>query len=97
MMKTRLLVKTLYGMTIILTSAIQYNGDASFVYVIENGTALMRNVKAGRADGNMTAVEGINLGDVVANSSFENLPANSRVVLAKVSRPATTNGIKAAP
>jgi multidrug efflux system membrane fusion protein len=80
---TRLLVKTLTGMTVIPTSAIQHNGEASFVYVIQNGTALMRNIKVGQADGNFTAVEGINPGDVVANSSFEKLQANAKVNISK--------------
>jgi multidrug efflux system membrane fusion protein len=80
---TRLLVKTLHGMTVIPTSAIQHNGEASFVYVIQNGTAVMRNIKVGQADGNLTAVEGINPGDVVANSSFEKLQANAKVSISK--------------
>ena len=35
----RLLVNTLQGATMIPTSAIQHNGQASFVYVIEDNTA----------------------------------------------------------
>jgi multidrug efflux system membrane fusion protein len=94
---TRLLVTTQHNMTVIPTSAIQHNGDASFVYLIQNGTALIRNVKAGQADGNLTAVEGINPGDVVVNSSFEKLQANAKVVIAKAPKPATTSATKAAP
>jgi multidrug efflux system membrane fusion protein len=80
---TRLLVKTLRNMTLIPTSAIQHNGETAFVYLIQNGTAQVRNVKPGVADGTITAVEGINPGDVVANSSFEKLQPNSKVVIAK--------------
>jgi multidrug efflux system membrane fusion protein len=94
---TRLLVTTQHNMTVIPTSAIQHNGDASFVYLIQNGTALIRNVKAGQADGNLTAVEGINPGDVVVNSSFEKLQANAKVIVAKPQKPATTSATKAAP
>jgi len=94
---TRLLVKTLHNMTIIPTSAIQHNGDVSFVYLIQNGTAQIRNVKPGVAEGSVTAVEGINPGDVVANSSFEKLQANSKVVIAKPTQPATATAPKAAP
>ena len=36
----------------------------------------------------MTAVEGIQPGEVVANSSFEKLQPNAKVVLAKGSQPA---------
>ena len=45
---TRLLVKTLEGVTLIPTSAIQHNGQTAFVYVIQNNTAQMRNDQAGR-------------------------------------------------
>src|ERR1035438_1302503 len=94
---TRLLVTTQHNMTVIPTSAIQHNGDASFVYLIQNGTALIRNVRPGQADGNLTAVEGINPGDVVVNSSFEKLQANAKVIVAKQQKPATTSATKAAP
>jgi multidrug efflux system membrane fusion protein len=79
----RLLVKTLNDVTLIPTSAIQHNGQASFVYVIQNGIAEMRAVKPGAADSGMTAVEGIEPGDVVANSSFEKLQPNAKVVIAQ--------------
>jgi multidrug efflux system membrane fusion protein len=94
---TRLLVTTLHNMTVIPTSAIQHNGEASFVYLIQNGTAVIRNVQPGQADGNLTAVGGINPGDVVVNSSFEKLQANAKVVIAKAPKPATTGATKAAP
>ena len=44
---TRLLVNTLQGVTLIPASAIQQNGQASFVYVIQNDVAHMRSVKTG--------------------------------------------------
>jgi len=90
----RLLVKTLNDVTLIPTSAIQHNGQASFVYVIQNGIAEMRAVKPGAADGGMTAVEGIEPGDVVANSSFEKLQPNAKVVIAQAAPQATQPGGK---
>ncbi len=80
---TRLLVKTLQGVTLIPTSAIQQNGDISYVYLIRNGTAHLQDIKPGVADAGNTAVTGINPGDVVANSSFEKLQNNSKIVLSK--------------
>jgi multidrug efflux system membrane fusion protein len=80
---TRLLVNTLNDVTLIPTSAIQHNGQISFVYVVQNGTALVRTVKPGASDRGMTAVEGIQPGDVVVNSSFEKLQPNAKVVLAQ--------------
>jgi membrane fusion protein, multidrug efflux system len=91
---TRLLVNTLHNMTLIPTSAIQHNGETAFVYLIQNGTAQVRNIKPGVSDGTVTAVEGINPGDVVANSSFEKLQPNSKVVIANSSKPATQSGSK---
>jgi len=79
-------------MTLIPTSAIQHNGQIAFVYVLQNGTAQMRTVKPGAVDAGMTAVEGIQPGDVVANSSFEKLQPNSKVAIAQKSPPTGTNG-----
>jgi multidrug efflux system membrane fusion protein len=93
---TRLLVNTLHNMTLIPTSAIQHNGEVAFVYLIQNGTAQIRNIKPGVADGTETAVEGINPGDVVANSSFEKLQPNSKVVISKGSQPGAQSGAKPA-
>lgn len=80
---TRLLVKTLEGATLLPTSAIQQNGDISYVYLIQNGTALLRNIKPGVEDSGLTAVQGIDPGDVVANSSFEKLQDKAKVAIAK--------------
>jgi len=78
--------------TLVPTSAIQHNGPASFVYVITSDTAHMRNVKPGVADGGNTAIEGLNPGEVVANSSFEKLQENSKIVVSKPPAPAATSG-----
>jgi multidrug efflux system membrane fusion protein len=78
---TRLLVNTLQGVTLIPTSAVQHNGQVEFLYVIAKGVASVRNIKTGVADGGMTAVQGINPGEVVATSSFDKLQAGSKVVV----------------
>ena len=80
---TRLLVKTLNDVTLVPSAAIQHNGQVSFVYVIANGAATVRNVTTGVTDGGMTAVEGIDPGEWVATSSFEKLQNGSKVVVAK--------------
>jgi membrane fusion protein, multidrug efflux system len=76
---TRLLVNTLHGVTLVPTSAIQQNGRTSFVFVIQNNIANMRTVKPGVTEGEVTQVDGIKPGDVVANSSFEKLQDKSPV------------------
>jgi membrane fusion protein, multidrug efflux system len=88
---TKLLVKTLEGVTLIPTSTIQHNGQTAFVYIIQNDTAHIRNIKPGVTDGNNTAVEDINPGDVVATSSFEKLQDNSKVAVSQKPIPASTN------
>jgi multidrug efflux system membrane fusion protein len=80
---TRLLVKTLNDVTLVPSGAVQHNGQVAFVYAIVNGAATVRNVKPGVTDGALTAVQGINPGEVVATSSFEKLQAGSKVVVAK--------------
>jgi multidrug efflux system membrane fusion protein len=92
---TRLLVNTLQGVTLIPASTIQQNGQASFVYVIENNIAHMRSVTPGVTNGGLTQVEGINPGDVVANSSFDKLQDNAKVVISNTPASAKTRGSKA--
>jgi len=87
---TRLLVDTEQGVTLIPTSAIQHNGQTAFVYLIQNDTAQIRNIQTGVADAGNTAVTGINPGDVVANSSFDKLQNNSKIIVSKQPLPATS-------
>jgi multidrug efflux system membrane fusion protein len=75
----RLLVNTLQGVTLVPASAIQQNGQASFVYVIQNNVAHMRSIKPGVTDAGLTQVDEINPGDIVANSSFDKLQDNAAV------------------
>lgn len=78
---TRLLVNTLQGVTLIPASTIQQNGQASFVYVIQNNVAHMRSIKPGVTNGGVTQVDGINPGDVLADSSFDKLQDNAAVII----------------
>jgi membrane fusion protein, multidrug efflux system len=78
----RLLVNTLHDATLIPTSAIQHNGQTAFVYVLQDNTAQMRTIKQGVTDGGTAQVTGINPGDMLANSSFEKLQDNVKVVVA---------------
>jgi membrane fusion protein, multidrug efflux system len=93
----RLLVDTQKDMTLIPTSAIQHNGQTAFVYIIQNDTALIRNIQTGVADGGNTAVTGIGPGDVVANSSFDKLQNNSKIIVSKQPVPAAANPESQAP
>jgi multidrug efflux system membrane fusion protein len=92
---TRLLVNTLQGVTLIPASAVQQNGQASFVYVIQSDFAHMRSVKPGVTDGGLMQVAGINPGDVVANGSFDKLQDNAKVAVSNAPVPAAAGGSKA--
>jgi multidrug efflux system membrane fusion protein len=78
---THLLVNTLQGVTLVPSSAIQQNGQASFVYVIQDNVAHMRSVTPGVTNGGLTQVTGIGPGDVVADSSFDKLQDNAKVAV----------------
>jgi membrane fusion protein, multidrug efflux system len=78
---TRLLVNTLQGVALLPASAIQQNGQSSFVYVIQGDVAHLRGVKTGVTDAGKTQVDGIAPGDVVANSGFDKLQDKAAVVI----------------
>jgi multidrug efflux system membrane fusion protein len=50
----------------------------------------VRNITTGVSDGGMTAVTGINPGEVMATSSFDKLQKGSKVVVAKQAPPANS-------
>jgi membrane fusion protein, multidrug efflux system len=85
----RLLVQTLQKVTLIPSAAIQQNAQQSFVYVIQDNVAHLRNIKAGVTDNGLTQVEGINPGETVADSSFDKLQNNAKVTVVS-SKPQTT-------
>jgi multidrug efflux system membrane fusion protein len=91
----RLLVNTLQGVTLVSASAIQQNGQASFVYLVQSNIAHLRSVKPGVTEGGMTQVDGINPGDIVADSSFDKLQDNTAVVIANKPVAENTSGSKA--
>jgi membrane fusion protein, multidrug efflux system len=94
---TRLLVSTQHNVTLIPTSAIQHNGNVAFVYVIQNNTAHLQNIKPGVEDNGQTAVQGISPNDVIANSSFERLQDKVPVKISSTPVPASNNSENNAP
>ena len=79
----RLLLNTLQNVILIPSSAIQHNADVTYVFLIQNGTAHIHNIKPGVSESSMTEVQGLNDGDVVADSSFEKLQDGSKIVISK--------------
>jgi membrane fusion protein, multidrug efflux system len=80
----RLLLNTLQNVVLIPSSAVQHNGDAVYVFLIQNGVARIHNIKPGVTEANMTQIiSGLNEGDVVADSSFEKLQDGSKITVSK--------------
>jgi membrane fusion protein, multidrug efflux system len=79
----RLLLTTLQNVVLIPSSAIQHNGDVAYVFLIQNGVAHIHNIKPGVSESAMTQVQGLNPGDVVADSSFEKLQDGSKITISK--------------
>jgi len=84
---TRLLVNTLREVTLVPASAVQQNGQSAFVYVLQDNVAHVHAVKAGVTDNGVMQVEGINPGDVLANSSFDKLQDNAKVQVQAQAQP----------
>jgi len=88
---TKLLVKTLHDQVLLPNSAIQHNGTTAFVYVIQNSQAVLRKITTGVSDSGETAVQGVNPGEVVADSSFEKLQNDAKVVVSKTPLPGSSS------
>jgi membrane fusion protein, multidrug efflux system len=90
----RLLVATQNGATLIPTAAIQRNADSAFVYLVKTDqTVVMQNVSVGTADGDITAVEGLQSGDTIAVDGFDKLQNGNKVVVRQAPQgPTSGNG-----
>jgi multidrug efflux system membrane fusion protein len=80
----RLLVDTERGATLVPTASIQRNAQGPFIYVVKpDQTASMQTITVGTADGDVTAVQGIQPGSVIVVNGFDKLEDGIKV---------TTNG-----
>lgn len=90
---TRLLLRTLHNVVMVPDSAVQQNGDISFVYLIRDGVAHIKNIAPGVTDHGMTQAGGLEAGDEVADSGFQRLQDGSRVKVTQQSLlPQSTGG-----
>jgi len=89
---THLLVTTLRGVSLIPAAAVQHNGQASFVYLIKDNIAHIRDIKTGVTNDGVTQVDGVTPGDVVADSSFDKLQDKAKILVSNQPLPATTRG-----
>jgi membrane fusion protein, multidrug efflux system len=77
---SHLLVETQRGATLVPTAAIQRNAQGAYVYVLtKDQTASIRTVTVGTTDGDTTAVQGVNPGEVVAVNGFDKLQDGIKV------------------
>jgi membrane fusion protein, multidrug efflux system len=81
---SHLLVETQHGATLIPSAAIQRNAQGAYVYVVKTDqTASMRTVTAGTTDGDLTAVQDVEPGEVVAVNGFDKLQDGIKVSVRK--------------
>lgn len=90
-----LLVKTLKNQILVPDSVIQHNGQNSFVYLIQKSPkglqAVMHSITTGVSHNGLTAVKGVQPGDVLADSGFEKLRNGSAVQISKMKLPSSTS------
>lgn len=76
----RLLLKTLMGVNIIPTAAIQRNNDVAFVYVVNtNNTVKSQNITIATTDGANAAVTGVVPGQTLVTDGFDKLQDGAKV------------------
>jgi len=70
----RLLLKTLRGVTLVPSAAVQHNGTQAFVYVVKpDNTVVVQQITTLTSNDQETAVQGLNPGVTVATSGFDRL------------------------
>ena len=77
----RLLVKTLMGVNIIPTAAIQRNNDVAYVYIVnpQTQTVKSRNINVAATDGLQAAATGVVPGDTLVTDGFDKLQDNTKI------------------
>jgi multidrug efflux system membrane fusion protein len=83
----RLLVRTLTNTTLVPTAAVQHNGTAAFVYIVNpNNTVGVQPIITVTSNDTVTAVTGVDTGVSLATSGFDRLE-NGAHVQVHVSKP----------
>jgi membrane fusion protein, multidrug efflux system len=78
----RLLVDTHKGVTLLPNSAIRRNDNGAFVYLLQpNQTVALQTITVETTDGNVSEVQGVQPGAVVAANNFNRLSDGANVVL----------------
>lgn len=84
----RLLVDTRKGVTLLPNNTIQRNDNGAFVYVVQpNQTVALKTITVGTTDGNVSEVQGLEPGAVVAADSFNRLADGAKIALRPAGSP----------
>jgi membrane fusion protein, multidrug efflux system len=84
----RLLVDTHKTVTLLPNSAIQRNDSGAFVYLVQsNQTVAVKTITVGTTDSNVSEVQGLDPGAVVAADSFNRLTDGAKIALRQVPPP----------
>ncbi len=76
----RLLVDTHQGATLLPSSAIERNDNGAFIYLLQpNETVAVKPIRVGATDGNVSEVQGLQPGAVVAADNFNRLSDGAKV------------------
>jgi multidrug efflux system membrane fusion protein len=82
-----LLVDTHKGVILLPNNAIQRNDNGAFVYLVQsNQTVALKTITLGTTEANISEVQGLKPGDVVASNSFNRLTDGAKIAI----RPAAT-------
>jgi multidrug efflux system membrane fusion protein len=77
-----LLVDTHKGVTLLPNNAIQRNDNGAFVYVVQpNQTVALKTITVGTSDGNISEVQDVEPGAVVAADSFNRLIDGAKITV----------------
>ena len=91
-MNARLLERTLNNATLAPTAAVQYNGTAAFVYIVNaNNTVTVQSVQVVTGNEKVTAITGVNNGVTVATSGFDRLENGAHVQVHQNRQKSTTH------
>ncbi|MEY2519996.1 MAG: rane fusion protein multidrug efflux system, partial [Verrucomicrobiota bacterium] len=90
----RLLVDTHRGVTLLPSNAIQRNDSGPFIYLVQpNQTVGLKTITVGITDGNVSEVQGLEPGAVVAADGFNRLTEGAKVAV----RPAASTAASPQP
>jgi multidrug efflux system membrane fusion protein len=94
----RLLEKTLTNATLAPTAAVQYNGTAAFVYIVNpNNTVGVQPVQVVTGNDKVTAVTGVDSNVTVATSGFDRLENGAQVQVHQTKPKSTTTSTGMGP